>query len=96
MKKHAFLMPLAALAATLSNGGEAVAGFMKVDSAPANMGDVTPTKELTTENLVVTSNGDQFDFVLKKNGAGQMMAYHSSHRSHMSHSSHRSHFSSYN
>jgi hypothetical protein len=49
-----------------------------------------------TERITTTdSNGDQFNFVLKRSAeTGQMMAWHESHASHSSHSSHSSHYSS--
>ncbi|MFE8645811.1 His-Xaa-Ser repeat protein HxsA2 [Sphingomonas sp. NCPPB 2930] len=48
-----------------------------------------------SENVVVeTSDGSQFDFILKRDEhTGLMMAAHGSHSSHSSHSSHKSHYS---
>lgn len=95
MKKRNFLLPFAAIAAALGNG-EVVAKHATNDLATTNSVDVTSAKNQVTDQVVVSANGNQFDFILKRNTGGELMAYHSSHRSHMSHSSHRSHFSSYN
>lgn len=94
MKKRDFLLPFAAIAAALGNG-EVLANRAVIEPATSNAGDTTPSRVQITDKVVVNTNGSQFDFILKKNAAGDLMAYHSSHRSHMSHSSHRSHFSSY-
>jgi hypothetical protein len=67
-------------------------------SAPAlNSHNIaSPQATVLGENITtIDSNGDQFNFVLKKSAdTGLMMAYHSSHSSHASHSSHSSHYSS--
>jgi len=42
----------------------------------------------------VRSNGDIFNFVLKRSDFGEVLAQYESHASHASHSSHTSHYSS--
>ena len=93
--KKTFFTPFAVLAAALpsghasasassaSSGTDAHAPAQPVVGAPRQDGSVS-----------VKANGDLFNFVLKRNELGHMMAYHESHASHASHASHRSHYSS--
>lgn len=94
MKK--FLSVFAGVAAAFANNASAVAVTSTspsfVDGTHVSSGGVSP---LTENVAIVDSQGDQFNFVLKKaEDTGVMMAYHSSHHSHHSHSSHSSHYSS--
>ena len=84
MKTRKFLLPLAALAATLcANQAEANTQFIvNVDNATKSNPD----------NIAI-NNTNQFNFILKTADSQTVMAYHRSHRSHYSHRSHRSHYS---
>lgn len=92
MKKRSFLVPLATLAAAVvTEQASAMAAHEvaepKTDSTNAFQADAQ------SENLSVRSGNAQFEFVLKREGQGQLMAYHTSHSSHSSHASHSSHTS---
>jgi hypothetical protein len=84
MKKHKFLLPLAALAASFT-ANEAIANtqfIVNVDNATKSNPD----------NIAI-NNTNQFNFILQTADSQTVMAYHRSHRSHYSHRSHRSHYS---
>ena len=84
MKTRKFLLPLAALAATLSaNQAEANTQFI------VNVDNATKSNQ---DNIAI-NNTNQFNFILKTADSQTVMAYHRSHRSHYSHRSHRSHYS---
>jgi len=95
MKKRKFLMPLAALAAVFIS--DQVTATVSTPEASSTKIDSSQATTNTAQNdRVLTSNGkDQFSFVLKRDEAGQLMAWHESHWSHSSHSSHSSHRSHY-
>lgn len=68
---------------------------MQDQSSTSNTLIESGTLVAVKERFSVVENGDQFNFVLKRNAeTGQMMAWHESHASHASHSSHSSHYSS--
>lgn len=98
MKKRAFLMPLATLAAVFSTN-QATA-TVDAPSAPLVDEDASQhlqqlTQQAAQETVQVEAGGDQFQFLLHRGEQGQLMAWHSSHSSHRSHASHRSHYSGY-
>lgn len=95
MIKYAFLVPVAAAAATLSTGATAAHVPM-----PASQNAIEPTagavarETLTTQRLEYVRGGETHLMLMQRDEAGMVMAYHGSHRSHSSHSSHSSHRSS--
>ncbi|WP_419709431.1 His-Xaa-Ser repeat protein HxsA2 [Pseudomonas sp. NFX224] len=92
MKKRSFLVPMATLAAAMAaEQASAVASHEVIE--PITDTPNTFPAEAQSENLSVRGGSDQFAFVLKRGGQGQLMAYHTSHSSHASHSSHTSHTS---
>ncbi|MCY1291969.1 hypothetical protein D9M68_579140 [compost metagenome] len=98
MKKRAFLMPLATLAAVFSTNQ--ASATVEAPSAPLVEGHAGQhvqqlTNQADQETVQVKAGGDQFQFLLQRGEGGQLMAYHSSHSSHASHASHASHSSHY-
>ncbi|CDW94494.1 MULTISPECIES: His-Xaa-Ser repeat protein HxsA2 [unclassified Thiomonas] len=93
--KKTFLTPFAVLAAALPSG-QASASPSPKPSATDALSPAQPVVGAPRQDgsVSVKSNRDLFNFVLKRNELGQMMAYHESHASHASHASHRSHYSS--
>ena len=92
MKK--FLTVFAGIAAAFaSNASTSVATSPSISAHSMDSQNIAaPQTVVLGENIsTIDSNGDQFNFVLKKSAdTGLMMAYHSSHASHASHSSHYS------
>lgn len=90
MKK--FMTPLAMLVASFAT--DTALGLQDQSSTVNTQIDSRSTVP-ARERFSVVENGDEFNFVLKRDAeTGQMMAWHESHASHSSHSSHRSHYSS--
>lgn len=91
-KPHKFLMPLTALTAVFATH-DAIANEAPQTSIAItdnlNIAQATKFKELKNQKDAV------FNFVLKKDSAGNQYAYHESHYSHESHQSHQSHHSHY-
>lgn len=92
MKKHNFLVPVAAAAAALSGA---------VDAKPVESIDVTAPSSIATiaskihlSGIVESfyeNNGELHSLMMKPSLSGDVFAYHGSHSSHSSHSSHYSH-----
>ena len=95
MKK--FLTAFAGVAAAFASSA-ATEKVAAVPTMPALDGQSVAAPQATVLGVNIKSiysNGDQFNFVLKRSeDSGLMMAYHSSHSSHASHASHSSHYSS--
>ena len=88
-KSHKFLVPVALLASGILSAyaKQAPKGTdLAVPYAPSVDNHVLNLVG-TTETVAIHSDGEVFDFVLKRADTGQMMAYHRSHRSHSSHRS---------
>jgi hypothetical protein len=92
MKKRSFLVPLATLASAVATEQASAIATHEV-AEPSTNPTNTLQADAQSENLSVRSGSAQFAFVLKREGQGQLMAYHTSHSSHSSHASHSSHTS---
>jgi len=93
MKKHAFLIPLAAAIAALTDSGSvAVTSDTSANSnTPENPG---VAEHSASNSFVVQTSPERADsFVLARSEDGLMFAAHESHSSHSSHASHASHAS---
>jgi hypothetical protein len=91
MKK--FLTTFAGIAAAFaSNASTAPVSVALAESSTDGSNIAAPQATVLGEQIkTIDSNGDQFNFVLKRSDeTGLMMAEHSSHASHASHSSHYS------
>jgi hypothetical protein len=94
MKKHSFLISVAAAASALT--GVADANVQAFDGAavksegPAD-DSLGQAPLAASEGARVYQLGDELhSFLMKPSERGQLLAYHQSHYSHSSHSSHRS------
>ena len=87
-----FLVPLAALVSMVTAPHALASEQNQTKTVESTAFE--PTNKPITDAVIVGSH-DLFKFVLKRNDAGIMMAYHESHYSHESHSSHVSHHSHY-
>lgn len=95
MKTHKFLFPLATLVAAFTTE-QVVANVTPEHSTPQVDSSKNEVGQSQQGDRIFAKNGqDQFSFVLKRNAAGQLMAWHWSHSSHSSHQSHSSHSSHY-
>ena len=91
-KKFAFLAPLAALtSAILAPTAEAVPTSANEEGNLLKSQDVNT--RIGSEKLSLTTNGDSYEFILRRDESGHLYAAHGSHSSHSSHSSHYSHYS---
>ncbi|MGC9216452.1 His-Xaa-Ser repeat protein HxsA2 [Acidithiobacillus sp.] len=97
MKKK-FLTPFTVLAAAFTAALPATClGHSAPDSALPSVINLTqPVVGVPRQDgrFSVKSNGDIFNFILKRSDFGEVLAQHESHASHASHSSHTSHYSS--
>lgn len=87
-----FLVPLAALVSMVTAPHASASLQNQVKAVEPTI--IEPMNKPDSDTVIV-GNHDLFKFVLKRNGAGVMMAYHESHYSHESHASHVSHHSHY-
>ena len=94
MTKAAFLIPVAAAAASLIGApAQAMAPAQSSQSAKAPAASVA--QQGAGEFVLSYLQGDeQHRMLMKRDDAGTVLAYHQSHSSHYSHSSHSSHRSS--
>lgn len=88
-----FLAPLATIASGILG-----ANAHAIPATPVTEQDVVSRsgKEIPTDEqgvLRIQSNGDAYEFILKRGEAGELIAGHRSHSSHGSHGSHGSHSS---
>ena len=93
MKKHAFLIPLAAAIAALTDFASTAATS---DPSPNSNTPETPgvAQQNALNSFVVRTSSERADsFVLARSQDGLMFAAHESHSSHSSHASHASHAS---
>lgn len=95
MKKHAFLVPLAAAIAALTDFASTAAAATSDPSANSNTPETPGVAQQNALNsFVVRTSSERADsFVLARSQDGLMFAAHESHSSHSSHASHASHAS---
>lgn len=88
-KSHKFLVPVALLASGILSAyaKQAPEGTDLAVPYASYVDDHALNLIGTTENVAIHSDGEVFDFVLKRAETGPVMAYHRSHRSHSSHRS---------
>ena len=92
MKKHNFLVPVAAAAAALSGIVDAKPVESVGLTAPSSIATIASKVHLS--GIVETfyeKNGELHSLMMKPSLSGDVFAYHRSHSSHSSHSSHYSH-----
>lgn len=92
MKK--FLSTFAAVAASFAAQSASAAPSPTIPSSQPESSAANAISGSNETVAVQNGSGDLFNFLLKRNGEGQLMAWHESHASHASHSSHTSHYSS--
>jgi len=91
MKKHAFLVPLAALAALSTSALAKVDAPTSADASTDGLKDVAikAMQDAIAKSLVVYQRGEDLHaMALDRQADSTILAYHSSHASHASHSSH--------
>jgi len=95
MKKHAFLIPLAAAIAALTDSASTVAAATSDPSSNLNTPETLGVAQHSASNsFVVQTSPERADsFVLARSEDGLKFAAHESHSSHSSHASHASHAS---
>ena len=94
--KHKFLTLFSSVAAAFV-GQNSNAAIIDTSISPPQISMLNTLKVITPNGQVFVrnSNGDEFEFTLKRSEeTGLMMAGHRSHSSHSSHRSHSSHYSS--
>jgi hypothetical protein len=94
MKKHAFLIPLAAAIAALTDSTYATVASKDQSATSKNPEASGISQHGASNSFVVQTSSDRADsFVLARSEDGLMFAAHESHSSHSSHASHASHAS---
>src|SRR4051812_2101921 len=106
MAKRFFLMPVAAILATVAQSSDAAAHnddtsksvLLTTEEAAVSRSteDIIslPSRPGESNEAAITGGSDTFKFVIRRSEAGVLFADHQSHWSHSSHSSHSSHYSS--
>ena len=86
MKKRNFLVPVATLAAAVTNG-QALADIPSTaESQAGNFNEIPSQTNVQNDGKMTVKVGqDAFSFVLKRNDKNELLASHSSHASHASH-----------
>jgi hypothetical protein len=95
MKKHAFLVPLAAAVAALVDSGHTAVAADSLPSGASSPEPVNVSQGGVSSSFTVQTSAERVDsFVLARAESGLIFAQHESHSSHASHASHSSHTSS--